>query len=365
MHTVPTLGRVDGGPSRTVPALCAAVQRAEPGSRVAILTSQTGDDMPVEGGVALGFVDSPKPGRAFEEAAAALVGPGGPALIHDHGQWRGLNHASATLARRLRVPRVVAPRGMLSPWARRHHRLKKTLAWWLYARGDLKQASLLHATSELEARELRDLGARQPIALVANGVDAWELLPSRAGDQRPYALFLSRLHPKKGLCELIDAWQRVAGADWDLKIAGPDEARMLAGRDLPDNIQYVGSVEGRQKQQLLQEAAFFVLPTHSENFGVVVAEALMAGTPVITTHGAPWKVLRDEQCGWWIPMQDAPLQRALREAIATPPDELVAMGRRGRELALREFSWQQAGERMAAAYRWLLDGGSPPAWVLR
>jgi glycosyltransferase involved in cell wall biosynthesis len=340
VHTVASLAPDAGGPARTVPALCEHLQRLPQPVDVTLV---------VGSGAAL--------------ADATRNGDGG-IILHDHGQWLPINHSSARMARRRRVPRVVSPRGMLSPWARRHRWWKKVIAWHLYARRDLAQATVLHATSRLEADELRQLGVRQPIAVIPNGVDpAPPLAADAKRPERPYLLFLSRIHRKKGVAELLDAWRALALADWELVLAGPDEERLLTGADLPPGVRYAGSVDGAAKLQLMQQARVFVLPSYSENFGVVVAESLMAGVPVITTHGTPWESLASERCGWWIPMEPAALRATLREAIATPAAELAAMGARGRAFVERRFAWPEIAAQMAEVYRWALGGGARPACV--
>jgi glycosyltransferase involved in cell wall biosynthesis len=148
-----------------------------------------------------------------------------------------------------------------------------------------------------------------------------------------------------------------------LVLAGPDEQRLLRNRELPKGVRYVGAVEGAEKSRLLQHASVFILPSHSENFGVVVAEALMAGVPVIATHGTPWQSLENERCGWWIEMNEVCLRDALLVALETPATELRAMGRRGREFAVRAFSWERIASQMAEVYEWVLGGGAPPACV--
>lgn len=287
------------------------------------------------------------------------------AVFHDHGQWLAINHASATSARRLNAPRVISPRGMLSPWARNQGKLKKDLAWRIYARRDLEQAAVIHATSELELTELRDLGVTQPIAVIPNGVDPFPTLGTHTpAPLRPYVLFLSRIHRKKGVAELLQVWQSLGCTDWDLILAGPDSDGMLRRSVLPAGAHYVGMVDGEQKSRLMQQASLFVLPTYSENFGVVVAESLMAGVPVITTHGAPWQRLVTERSGWWIPMNEEALRSGLSIAMKTPAAELRAMGERGREVVSKEFGWGNIAREMAAVYEWLLDWGPRPACVV-
>lgn len=338
-HTLDSLDPATGGPARTVPALCTHLQAARPTSSIRIVTDV----------------------KSF----SSLIGGSENLLLHDHGQWLPINRASAAVARRLGIPRIVTPRGMLSPWALRHKRWKKRIAWATFARRDLVQAKVLHATSQLELNELRAIGVRQPIAMIPNGVDSAHLVYSaRHHPTRPYVLFLSRVHRKKGVQELLDVWASLSPANWDLVIAGPDEEGILTRARLPADVRYVGPVDGEDKQRLMQQASLFILPTYSENFGVVVAESLMAGVPVITTHGAPWECLQSERCGWWISMQPDLLRDTLATAMGTPPDELRAMGLRGRAYVNQQFSWPEIARQMIEVYEWVLGGGPPPACVV-
>ena len=251
-----------------------------------------------------------------------------PALVHSHGVWHPANHWAAQAARAWGVPLIIHPRGMLEPWALGQKPLKKRLALALFQRRDLESARAFVATSEMECEGLRRFGLKQPVAVIPNGVDfddaaASDLGGARRQDGERIALFLSRVHPKKGVLELVQAWGQVAPAGWRLRIAGPDEGghwgqveRLVRQLGLGARVEYLGPVEGARKAALYREADLFVLPTFSENFGVVVAEALAHGLPVITTRGAPWADLETYGCGWWIEVGVEPLVVALREAMA-------------------------------------------------
>jgi glycosyltransferase involved in cell wall biosynthesis len=260
---------------------------------------------------------------------------------------------------------------MLEPWALEHQSAKKNLAWYAYQRWILQSASLLHATADMEARQLRDLGLTAPIAVIPNGVPLpgdWK--QSAADGPTRQALFLSRLHPKKGLLNLVDAWAEVAPADWRLIIAGPDEnnhrqkvEQRVETRGLTDAVDFPGPIDDADKWDLYRESDLFVLPTFSENFGVVVAEALASGVPAITTTGAPWQVLEEKRCGWWIEPEVDALADALRDATTRSDAERLAMGRRGRALVRDRFAWPSIAERLLEAYRWILGEGPKPGFV--
>lgn len=313
-------------------------------------------------------------GRGFQRQLAGLV-QNGRTVIHDHGLWLPSNRAAARFADRRHVPRVVSPRGMLSDWALQHHSWKKKLVWRLFQQHALQTAAGFHITSQQEAEEVRQVGLTQPVAVIPNGLDLPREMPARKRVGPPQALFLSRVHRKKGIVELLRGWSAAAnagdpspqpsplgrgegaGADWQLVIAGPDEGGYLAEvkaevkrLGLQDAVSFAGPVDDNAKWQLYADADLFVLPSLSENFGIVVAEAMAAGLPVITTTGTPWQVLRDQQMGWWVEPQADMLAQALRDARARSPEQLREMGRRASEYARREFSWERVARELIGFY---------------
>src|SRR5262249_29857480 len=159
-------------------------------------------------------------------------------------------------------------------------------------------------------------------------VDA-PLYPSEPGPGRRKLVFLSRVHPKKGVDLLVRAWSAVSTRfpDWELDIIGPDEIgsmeaiRRLVAELHAERVTFVGPLYGEEKWRALGSASAFVLPTHSENFGIAVAEALAVGVPAIVTRGAPWSGLEQERCGWWIDRTLDALVGCLEVALAMPQDE--------------------------------------------
>jgi glycosyltransferase involved in cell wall biosynthesis len=240
----------------------------------------------------------------------------------------------------------------------------------LYQRRDVRSASMLHATSAMEAENLRQLGFRQPIAVIGNGVDVpWPAARLRA-DDRHTALFLSRIHPKKGLLDLVTAWAIVRPPGWRVVIAGPDEGgherdvrASVTRHGLEESFTFAGEVDDDSKWAYYAAADLFLLPSYSENFGTVVMEALASGVPVITTRATPWEELQTRRCGWWIEATPTALAAALTMATSLDDAERVAMGARGRAMAEERFGWSRVGAEMRAAYEWLLGGGDPPPFI--
>lgn len=295
-----------------------------------------------------------------------------PALVHVHGLWMHYTYAAWRWARSREVPMAVSPRGMLEPWALGYRRWKKLPGWWFWQEKAVAGAAILHCTSEAEARKLRRIGISNPVAVVPNGVDLPDLRP---GDGRRNGcrsvVFVSRIHPIKGLPLLLEAWARLRPAGWRLIIAGPDECghedelRVQARKlGIADSVEFRGPVYGKNKWELLSSADLFVLPSYSENFGVAMAEALACAVPVIATKGTPWSLLGEARCGWWVEPGVDPLAAALEEAMRLSVAERRRMGERGRRLVAERFSWPKIGQQMKEVYEWVLGAGPRPGCVL-
>ena len=307
-------------------------------------------------------------GTEFE----ALDDFGGADVLHDNGMWRPHNHRLADLAAKYGIPRVVSTRGMLEPWAINHKWGKKSVAWWLYQRRDLKRAQCHHASAETEGRNVERLGLGVPVRIIPNGVDLPDSQIQRVEDEkirrsdRKKALFLGRIYPVKGLPMLVEAWARVRPQGWHLQIAGPDEAgHLMAVKNavlaagLSEVVTFMGPVSGPRKQEVLLDADLFVLPTYSESFGMAIAEALAHGLPVLTTTGAPWPMLQQRGCGWWVDATVDGIAEGLRQATSSDSETLQAMGRRGQAFVKAEYGWERIARQFMATYDSILSELSP------
>jgi len=298
----------------------------------------------------------------------------GGAILHNHGLWRMPNVYVGRAAARGRVPLVVSPHGMLGPGALKFSWRKKQLFSVLAQRPALAVTKCFHATSRQELEDIRAFGFSAPVAVIPNGVDIPPAESLRSDDRSEAprtVLYLGRVHPKKGIDRLLHAWSKVADRKpgWRLRVIGPSEGghdrelEALSASLGLRTVEFHPGLFGEEKDAAFREADLFVLPTLDENFGMVVAEALANGTPVISTRGAPWAGLETHGCGWWIDHGVEPLAHCLDLAMAMPREALRSMGAKGREWMARDFSWDHAGDDMLDVYRWCAGFADRPSTV--
>lgn len=315
----------------------------------------------------------------FAPSARGRLNELDPAVVHTHGIWNYLSRAVSSWSLRTRRPYIVSPHGMLDPWAFRQGRWKKAIAARLYENTHLHRASCLHALCEAEASAIRDLGFRNPIAVIPNGVT----LPSatNAASHAPWSalvppcakimLFLGRLHPKKNLAALIAAWPaRTENSDWHLVIAGWDQggyretlANAIEQRQLADRIHLVGPLFGNEKDAALRQAHAFVLPSLSEGLPMAVLEAWSYGLPVLKTDMCNLPEGFASSAAERLSLGPREMAQDLTRLLNTDIADLQQMGRNGRALVEENFSWNTAAKQFIAVYTWLVRGGKHPPSV--
>jgi len=261
--------------------------------------------------------------------------------VHLHGVWSPFLSAFARTARLNRIPYIVAPHGMLEPWPLMVRRRRKSFALKTYQGRILREAAAIHATSEGEAENLKRLGLTQvPIFVIPNAIDApmtAKGVERKRNAGRNVLLFLSRIHPKKGLDLLLQAWSQLTPANWELLIVGHGDPRYIealkrtCSKGKIANVEFHSHVDGDAREAIFARATAFVLPTFSENFGNVVGEAMIRRLPVITTTGTPWSVVAERNLGWYVEPNVDSLQGALTQLFAAETDALAAMGDRGHD----------------------------------
>ena len=289
-------------------------------------------------------------------------------VVHVHSNWTFPVWWGCWCALRKKKKLVMSPHGCLDPVRLRYSAWKKHLAGWL-DRFFLRRASVIHVTSEREKEwvtaYILGKGAKAQngvnrIVVVPNGIDIEpRILTNKKQSKSKTVLYLGRLHPLKGLDLLIDAWKVLVTdyPNWYLQIIGSDEHGTLTNlRDqvrrlaLDNKITFGRALCGAEKVWAMGNADLFVLPTRSENFGIVVVEALACGVPVITTKGAPWGELITEHCGWWVDVGVAPLVAAFKAAMELTDEERREMGENGRRLVEARYQWAMIAKEMARVY---------------
>jgi glycosyltransferase involved in cell wall biosynthesis len=369
VHVVPHVGFEAAGPSYSVPRLCQALAARGHAVEMSCLgaglsIAGVAIDVHPSWPVLRGFAISHSHPRALAQKACRVD------VIHNHSLWSMVNVASGFAGTGGRALFVCSPRGTLSSWALRRSRWRKRMIWPMQKRA-LTRAGLLHATSVEELADIRALGLRAPVAVIPNGIDLPPAVARTGESDGRRLLFLGRIHPVKGLERLLAAWEMLQGRHpgWRLDIHGPGEEgyvaelRASAARRKLDRVAFHGAVYGEGKSHVFRTADLFVLPTHSENFGMAVAEALAHGVPAVVTRGAPWSGLEVEGAGWWTEQDVPAIAAALDAAMALPPSALQAMGRRGRAWMERDFAWDPLAERMALAYAFAMGKAPRPDWV--
>jgi len=299
-----------------------------------------------------------------------------PDILHTHGLWMYPSVASVRWAKLTNRPYVVSTHGMLDPWAVSHSYWKKRLAAVLYEDRHLENASCLHALCAPEADAIRRYGLSNPVCVIPCGVDL-PLLDLKAQPRQPKTmLFLGRLHPKKGLVNLLSAWQLLKRHDasvaeeWQLWIAGWDQGhheadlrKYCADHGLQSSVQFIGPKFGLEKEAVLRSAEAFVLPSFSEGLPVSVLEAWSYGLPVIMTKACNLPQGFETGAAVCIDTAASGIAEGLLSIMTMSTRERSEMGMRGRRLVERQFSWASHGEQVLSIYAWLHGAGSKPECV--
>ena len=286
-----------------------------------------------------------------------------------------------------RKPYIVTVNGMLEAWALENSGWKKRIAALLYERRNLEAAACLQANTRSEFESIRAFGLRNPIAIIPNGV------PLPAAERRDAnsdssdsdgslasaplghktLLFLGRIHPKKGLAELVEGWElsraRING--WKLEISGWDDGQHEAALrerivrlGVDDSVTWTGALFGKAKDRALRRASAFILPSFSEGLPIAPLEAWAYGKPVLITPQCNIPEGFSAGAAIQIEPDSDSIARGLDRLTMLTSAELHEMGSRGRQLVKEQFAWPRIAEEMKTVYEWILGHGPRPACVV-
>jgi len=312
----------------------------------------------VRGPQAFGY--APELGNTLKNARAEIV--------HAHGLWLYTSIA----AQKSQKPNVISPHGMLDAWALENSRWKKRIAAALFENAHLREAACLHALCDAEAKSIRAYGLKSPVCVIPNGVD----LPATAvaekkRDAKKTLLYLGRIHPKKGLANLLHAWKEAASDEWRLVIAGWDQhghetelQRLAQQLGCADRVDFTGSLFGAKKAAAYENCDAFILPSLSEGLPMVVLEAWAHTKPALITPQCNLPEGFSASAAMRIEPTPDSIAQGLCVLFSKPDDELRAMGQCGRDLVERKFAWPKIAAEMLAIYRWILGDAAKPASVL-
>jgi len=299
-------------------------------------------------------------------------------ILHQHGIWMPVSLYAKKLKRQLKIKSVVQPHGYLEPFRMEISKYKKKIALSLYERSNISSSSCIVACSQDEGIKLKTMFPNNEVAVIPNGISREFFYESSmkhdSATNKKTMLFLSQIIPIKGLERLFEAISEVGVqnfSDWELVIAGYGDEKYLqllkdevAKLKIGALVSFVGPKHGKDKVELFDNADIFILPTFNENYGIVVAEALARGIPVITTKGTPWEGLNVNRCGLHVDNTKEGIKLGLLRLLSMSPIELRDMGLRGRELIKDKYLWSQSTSKTIDLYQWVLHEGSRPNFLL-
>ena len=384
VHFLNSLNPIYGGPTTSVPVQCLGIRKL--GVEIGLVTyseSAPWEEKLVKSGVEV--LEINKSLSRFEQLFSLSLlkflnhSDLKASILHNHGVWLPAEHWVATYAKKNGIKYVINPRGDLETYRINYNKwkkLKKQVIWWLYAKKNTQDAACILATSNQEADAVRRLGITAPIAIIPNGIemDVFPKVITHTTREKKVVLFLSRVNPIKGLELLIEAWSKLPNnlrTNWELHIVGNSDPEdyvhkleeQIIRLELQENVKLLDPITGDAKMQKYMNSDLFILPTFNENFGNVIAEAMMCECPVITTTNAPWEVLVEDHCGWWIELSVNNLVATLVEAMSLTDEERVILGKKSRQCIINHFSSETVARKTKMVYDWILGKEEKPDFV--
>ena len=306
-------------------------------------------------------------------------------LIHSHGLWMYPSAVSGIVAKKMRVPNIISPRGMLDKWALRNSAWKKSLAGALFENTHLHGASCIHALNYSEYIAIRNYGLKNPVALIPNGVYMPDISQHKGQpdwarnikDDGMRLLYFGRIHPKKGISNLLHAWAKVISdrkahqKPWELIIAGWDQGghqgeleNLVETLNIKDSVRFIGPQFNKQKELTLSYVDAFILPSLSEGFPMAVLEAWSYAKPVLMSSQCNIPEGFDNDAALKTGTDIDDIQGSLTKLFSMDAVQLKNMGDNGRQLVEQNYTWKNVSQNMVKVYEWLLGDVEKPECVI-
>ena len=287
-------------------------------------------------------------------------------IVHIYGVWRPFLIKIFLTSKKLGKKIIISPIGALEPWSLSQKKIKKYIAWHVYQKKILKNADIIHATSDIEAENILKKKINNKIIVIGHGLDIdYNFVPKlKVEKNKKRLVFFSRIHKKKGLLELISIWKNLKNSsNWQLHIYGPVSDKKyfekmifeIKKNELSDKIIYFNPVfELENKKKILQNSDGFILPSKSENFGISIGESLSNAVPVLTTLETPWKIINDYKAGYVFNFSKKNIQNYLDKFMSLNDDERYRMGLNGLTLVKENFDSQSIFKKYEDLYSSLI-----------
>ncbi len=374
LHTIHCLNKSWGGPSVCTYQLVKALNQTGTGTDLLSLSSNAEDDcIGTDPFIKYVEYDARTPlgvSRNFKQFLVENISRYD--IVHVNTIWLWTTHDAVRVAKKHGMPVVLSLHGMLYPQALQVSRWKKQLALPLFQRNDLRCADVLHATSMAELKSIRDFGLSQPVVVLPNGIEIDAMPPVRqqVNKVRHFG-FIGRINRIKNIDTLLGAWAALGDKTsmCKLSIIGSDdevyenELRQFVNDKHLGNVVFAGFLSGERLTRAIRELDYLVLPSKSENFGMVVIEALANGIPVIASTGTPWEELNLHRCGWWVDCTTGTLAKTLAKAIDLQEADRIEMGRNGQLLVERNYTIREIALKFRLLYEWIAGNEPKPSFI--
>lgn len=361
IHFIPSIDRTSGGVGSYIQLLAKELGKL---CELYIVTAYTENQLSIENAEVLYMPCNIRNYNSMEKKWNKIIDKIKPDLVHVNCCWMPCCALTQKWAQKKGYKVILTPHGMLEPWIiNRNYWTKKLPALLLFQKSAIKKADCIHATAESEKNNILKLGYNNKVEVIANGIDVESIKIKANWERKKNILFLSRIHVKKGIEFLLEAVALLKSQleEYTITIAGEGDKEYISSLKnktknlgIEKMVDFCGGVYGEKKWEFYRNADVFVLPTYSENFGIVVAEALASGTPVITTIGTPWSELESEKCGWWTEIGTNATKAALENFLSLSTTKVQDMGLNGRKLVDNNYSTKKIAKEMFLLYKRLL-----------